>query len=245
MLSQVYGDKASSAELSEAINSMFRWYQKAKRCHVYFSDVSSGSSDENFDHSRRWKSEFKRSRWFTCGWTLQELIAPASVEFFSVEEERLGDKSSLEQNVHEIIGITTEAFKGKSLCRFDSDEKFSWPDHRQTEREEDSVYCLLGIFDVYLPPIYGEGRQNALKRLDKGTKETDEKLYEIRQWLSGPGPSSNYQKAFKQRQADTGLWFLESERYTKWKVDAVSPLRLYGIECGKTILSSTILHNLL
>jgi hypothetical protein len=258
-------DKASSSELSEAINSMFRWYQNAKKCYVYLSDVSSGISDENDECSRRWKSAFKKSRWFTRGWTLQELIAPLSVEFFSMEEERLGDKNSLEQTIHEVTGVASEVLKGRSLCQFSIDERFSWASKRQTKREEDTVYCLLGIFDIHMSLIYGEGRQKALKRLRKEIRETlenagtalnldsqsrsqgpDEKLTKIRQWLSAPDPSTNYQKAFKQRQADTGLWFLESERYTKWKTDAASPLWLYGIPgCGKTVLSSTILHSVL
>ncbi|KAF2726518.1 hypothetical protein EJ04DRAFT_571199 [Polyplosphaeria fusca] len=75
---------------------------------------------------------------------------------------------------------------------------------------------------------------------------TDAKLCKIRQWLSAPDPSTNYQKALKLRQADTGLWFLESKEYTRWKTAATSPLWLYGIPgCGKTVLSSTVLHNVL
>ena len=98
-------NKLSSAELSEAINSMFRWYQDATRCYVYLSDVSVSGSVGDDEFSRRWKPAFKRSRWFTRGWTLQELIAPTSVEFFSKEEQRLGDKQSLAQTLHEITGI--------------------------------------------------------------------------------------------------------------------------------------------
>ena len=90
-------DKSSSAELSEAINSMFRWYHSATKCYAYLSDVSISSSIEDDQPSQWvWEPAFRKSRWFTRGWTLQELIAPASVEFFSVEGERLGDKKSLE-----------------------------------------------------------------------------------------------------------------------------------------------------
>ena len=81
-------DKSSSAELTETINSMFHWYQKAARCYVYLSDVS---VHDFYQADRLWKSAFLQSRWFSRGWTLQELIAPASVEFFSQEGERLGD----------------------------------------------------------------------------------------------------------------------------------------------------------
>ncbi|RYP52195.1 hypothetical protein DL768_002637 [Monosporascus sp. mg162] len=159
-------DKSSSAELTEAINSMFRWYQEAARCYVYLSDVSVSSSAGD-EFSRRWKPAFKRSRWFTRGWTLQELIAPASVEFFSKEEQRLGDKQSLEETLHEITGISIQALRGSPLSRFSVNERMSWAAKRQTKREEDAAYSLLGIFNIHMPLIYGEGRQKALNRLQK------------------------------------------------------------------------------
>ena len=154
-------DKSSSAELTEAINSMFRWYQDAARCYVYLSDVS----------VRRWKPAFKKSRWFTRGWTLQELIAPASVEFFSKEENRLGNKQSLEQSLHEITGIAIQALRGSPLSHFSVDERMSWAAKRQTKREEDAAYSLLGIFNIHMPLIYGEKRQKALNRLQKTIKD--------------------------------------------------------------------------
>src|SRR5277367_329576 len=93
-------DKSNNTELSEAINSMFRWYRDAAKCYVYLSDVSTHNSDENDEFSESsWGPDFWKSRWFTRGWTLQELIAPVSVEFFSEEGKRLGDKKSLEQPI--------------------------------------------------------------------------------------------------------------------------------------------------
>jgi hypothetical protein len=158
-------DKSSSAELSEAINSMFCWYQDAERCYVYLSDVSINASDRHCESSRRWKLDFKTSRWFTRGWTLQELLAPASVEFLTNEEERLGDKQSLGQTLHEITGIPTKILQGGPLSDYSVTERFSWATKRQTTRPEDEAYCLLGIFGIYLPLIYGEGRFSAMKRL--------------------------------------------------------------------------------
>ncbi|KAF1968464.1 hypothetical protein BU23DRAFT_558501 [Bimuria novae-zelandiae CBS 107.79] len=74
----------------------------------------------------------------------------------------------------------------------------------------------------------------------------DEKLPKICRWLSAPGPSTNYQKALKLRQADTGVWFLKGREYTRWKAEAASPLWLYGIPgCGKTILCSAVLQDVL
>ena len=157
-------NKANSTELQEAINSMFRWYRNATKCYVYLSDVSSPT----FDHFNQLPCEpaFRKSRWFTRGWTLQELLAPSSVEFFSREGKRLGDKRSLLQQIHEVTGIAVPALQGtSSLSQFGIDERFSWAENRQTTREEDKAYSLLGIFDVYMPLIYGEGRDNAFTRL--------------------------------------------------------------------------------
>jgi hypothetical protein len=155
-------DKSSSAELSEAINSMFRWYRNAAKCYVYLSDVSTGKNSLSSEFL--WEPAFKQSRWFTRGWTLQELLAPQSVEFFSRDGKRLGNKDSLEQQIHEITGIAIKALQGH-LSQFSYDERRVWAATRETTLEEDQVYCLLGIFDVYLPPIYGEGKEHALRRL--------------------------------------------------------------------------------
>jgi hypothetical protein len=161
-------NKSSSAELTEAINSMFRWYREAAKCYVYLSDVSKGNYDE-YDHLSRsiWKSAFCGSRWFTRGWTLQELIAPISVEFYSSEGMRLGDKRSMEQQIHEITSIPVRALRGNPLSDFSFEERLSWATKRETTREEDKAYSLLGIFDIYMPLIYGEGGENAFKRLRK------------------------------------------------------------------------------
>jgi len=165
-------DKSSSAELSEAINSMFRWYHDAGKCYVYLSDVSIGGSSKNGQFSQEtWEPAFQKSRWFTRGWTLQELIAPASVVFFSVEGERLGDKKSLERQIHDITGITPQALQGAPLSHFGVDKRMSWAAKRETKREEDAAYSLLGIFDIHMPLIYGEGRKKALARLQKEIKD--------------------------------------------------------------------------
>ena len=154
-------DKSSSAELSEAINSMFQWYHKAEKCYVYLTDVLASGSVGT------WELVFRNSRWFTRGWTLQELLAPRSVEFFSVEGERLGDKFSLVKEIHDATGISTQALQGAPLAQFSVDERMSWAERRKTKREEDAAYSLLGIFDVYMALIYGEGQKKAFIRLRK------------------------------------------------------------------------------
>ena len=157
-------DKSNNTELSEAINSMFRWYRNTAKCYVYLSDVSAPVSHEK-SSQQPWEPAFRKSRWFTRGWTLQELIAPTSVEFFSKEGERLGNKTSLERYIHETTGIPVKVLRGDSLFAFSITERLSWAEKRETTRKEDKAYSLLGIFDVYMPLIYGEGRESAFRRL--------------------------------------------------------------------------------
>ena len=95
---------------------MFRWYQEAVKCYVYLPDVLTHNPIENNHFSgSTWESAFRKSRWFIRGWTLQELIAPASVEFFSREGIRLGDKKPLEQQLHKITGIPIKVLQGTPL----------------------------------------------------------------------------------------------------------------------------------
>ena len=89
-------DKANSTELQEAINSMFKWYQNARKCYVYLPDVSIDDHASGIAAKDKWEPAFQKSEWFTRGWTLQELIAPKAVEFFSMEGKKLGDKKSFE-----------------------------------------------------------------------------------------------------------------------------------------------------
>jgi hypothetical protein len=163
-------DKKNAVELGASINSMFRWYQNAARCYVYLSDVSKASE---VDGERAWKQAFRASRWFTRGWTLQELIAPKSVDFFSSEGEQLGNKLLLESYIHDITGIAKNALRGDALSSFSITERMSWARNRNTTIEEDEAYCLIGIFDVSMALIYGESRDQAFRRL----KEEIHKLH--------------------------------------------------------------------
>ena len=218
---------------------------------MYLSDIKTGILDGDGQPAWEWKRAFRKSRWFSRGWMLQELLAPAKLIFFSREGERLGSKSTLAQEIHDVTRIPIEALRGRSLCDFTISERFSWAEHRQTTREEDAVYCLLGIMGVLMPTIYGEGKAHALERLlselDGSTAlDQEEKLGKICSWLSAPDPSTDYHKAHKQRQAETGLWLLDGLKFTEWKERAASRLWLYGIPgCGKTILSSTVIEHLL
>jgi hypothetical protein len=153
-------DKTSSAELQEALNSMFRWYQTSAKCYAYLSDVSIHDVKDDLQ-------SLHKSRWFKRGWTLQELIAPASVEFFSVEGDRIGDRISMMEDIHDITNIPVEVLQGHPIASFSTNERMSWAKGRETQREEDSAYSLLGIFDVHMPLIYGEGRDKAIARLER------------------------------------------------------------------------------
>jgi hypothetical protein len=159
-------DQSNSVELSTAINSMFQWYQRADKCYVYLSDVSVPHEVRDAQaFCISWESAFRRSRWFTRGWTLQELLAPGSVEFFSVNGKLLGSRISLEQQIHDVTGIPISALRGQKLTEFSVDERMNWAAKRTTKWKEDKVYCLLGLFGVFLPLNYGEGEEYATRRL--------------------------------------------------------------------------------
>ena len=160
-------DKTDAVELQRSINSMFRWYKNAAKCYVYLSDVSIPEDKLENNSNPNIKSVLRTAKWFTRGWTLQELLAPSLVEFFSHDGKRLGDKKSLELQIHDITGIAVHALQDSSLSQFSTNERLSWAEKRETTVEEDKVYSLLGIFNIHMPLIYGEGENNAFRRLQE------------------------------------------------------------------------------
>ena len=160
-------DKSSSAELSKAITSMFRWYGGAVKCYAYLRDVSTRTSKSIDASSRSWEPAFRSSQWFKRGWTLQELLAPRSVEFFDSHGTPLGDKESLEQVLYEVTKIPSRALRNAPLDEFSVDERMFWAEDRKTKHGEDKAYCLLGLFGVSMLPNYGEGVDKAFARLQK------------------------------------------------------------------------------
>ncbi|PVH71314.1 hypothetical protein DL98DRAFT_521125, partial [Cadophora sp. DSE1049] len=141
-----------------SINFMFRWYRNASRCYIYLSDVSTRkrkASDQSSEHT--WELSFRESRWFTRGWTLQELLALASVEFFSLESKRL-----------------------ESLSQFHIDERMRWIEHRETGQEEDKAYSLLGIFGIFMAPTYSKGVAKAFDRLWDKFREIQKCMQDLR-----------------------------------------------------------------
>ncbi|KAI1352045.1 heterokaryon incompatibility protein-domain-containing protein [Xylaria sp. FL0043] len=146
-------DKTSTVELSEAINSMFRWYSNAKLCYAWLADVTN-------------QAEIASSRWFSRGWTLQELIAPTTVRFYSTNWTCLGLKSELCDVLHKITGIDASVLSTGDFSRICIAKRMSWAAKRTTTRIEDEAYSLMGILGVNMPLIYGEGKM-AFMRLQQ------------------------------------------------------------------------------
>ena len=154
-------DKSSSSELSEAINSMYKWYGRADVCYAYLADVPPGEDLQDEE------STFRNSRWFCRGWTLQELIAPLDVVFLSKGWVPLGSKHDLVELVESVTKIDEGALLHlQPLDAFSVAQRLSWAANRKTTREEDRAYSLLGIFDINMPTLYGEG-DRAFQRLQE------------------------------------------------------------------------------
>ncbi|KAE8448893.1 hypothetical protein EG329_008689 [Mollisiaceae sp. DMI_Dod_QoI] len=227
-------DKASSAELTESINSMFQWYQKADQCFVYLSDFCFGATIEE---------DFAACRWFKRGWTLQELIAPKKIRFYGQKWHYIGSKSGLAERISSITSIEINVLTGETqppnysvACRM------SWAARRETKRIEDLAYCLLGLFDVNMPLIYGEGSKS-FRRLQEAIVQQSNDLtifawdYEHEQeqgasiGLFSPSPSG----------------FARCQRvrnYNRWQVDPVFAITNKGLRfehfgfCWKKTTSS-------
>jgi hypothetical protein len=164
-------DKTSSADLTESINSMYRWYANAKVCFAYLVDVQLGYG---VDEPPAWQN----SRWFSRGWTLQELIAPSAVEFYCNSWDSIGSRGSWAGMLSETTGIPEAVLETNDLSSASVAQKMSWASRRRTTRKEDMAYCLLGLFDINMPLLYGEG-EKAFLRLQEhiALSTTDHSLF--------------------------------------------------------------------
>ncbi|KAK0702502.1 hypothetical protein B0T21DRAFT_321315 [Apiosordaria backusii] len=196
-------DKTSSAELSEAINSMYRWYQDSTICYAFLNDVDDSKNyDSEFDNEeqqtfariRNITRSVQRSRWFTRGWTLQELIAPPNVIFYSRNWNVLGTKlknfKHSEQPLYrpsthepldfatlvsEITGVEVDVLSGYlDMDSISVAGKMKWAARRQTTRTEDMAYCLMGLFKVNMPLLYGEGHRAFMRLQEEIIKVTND-----------------------------------------------------------------------
>jgi hypothetical protein len=206
-------NKNNKAELAFAIRSMFRWYRNAARCYVYLSDVSGTAICS--DKAAK-PVAFRQSRWFTRGWTLQELLAPSLVDFFSKDGEKLGSKLSLLSELCEITGIPNAALQGTPLSDFSVNERISWNEHRITTFPTDRAYSLMGLLGVSLSPFEGESPAEAMRRVTDEVDKQNECIKDLRQ----TDPRDD-----KKRIEDTkgGLlvdsyrWVLENATFQQWQ----------------------------
>ncbi|KAK8035488.1 hypothetical protein PG993_010483 [Apiospora rasikravindrae] len=182
-------DKKSSAELTEAINSMYMWYRDAEICLAFLSDVQSSNALLN-------------SIWFTRGWTLQELVAPCSLRFYSATWTDLGSRESWARKISQTTSISIELLlqqqrqKGarpdstrQLLDSYSTHKKMGWAAKRVTTRPEDLAYSMIGIFGVSMPLIYGEGRAKAFRRLQEEIMKTSYDQSILAHISTAPSPS--------------------------------------------------------
>ena len=232
-------DKSSSSELTEAINSMFAWYQSASICFAYLSDVTSPPS----------RRDGLASRWFTRGWTLQELLAPQEIEFFDAQWRPLGsltrssaartdrdggesaissqaidtrmadaamppeaDNRWISSMISQATGIDEESLLTNDFTKTSIAERMSWAAKRQTTRPEDASYALMGLFNVNMPVLYGEGAQKAFHRLQLQILQmTDDESIFAWDYSAAPNPSPAGMRLYHQSfLSDSHARFLKS-----------------------------------
>jgi hypothetical protein len=239
-------DKSNKSELSHAIQSMFRWYRNAARCYVYLVDVSSLSAEPSDSSTPSSEPELRSSKWFTRGWTLQELLAPSQVEFFSQEGNKLGSKTTLAPKLNEITGIPTTALTGSSLSQFSVDERLRWKEYRHTKVPEDGAYSLLGLFDVSMAPLYGEGAEGAFRRLLEKIQHTQDFIRDIRN-TDPRDDKTRIQDTKGGLLEDSYQWIFDNPSFRQWRNNS-SESRLLWIKGdpgkGKTMLLCGIIDEL-
>jgi hypothetical protein len=207
-------DKASSAELTEAINSMFAWYRDSAVCYVYLIDVPPAIMEDTYKDLLVY---LRKSRWFTRGWTLQELLAPRQVVFFAKNWARIGERTSqFASYIADITGIEALYMTGDlPLASASIAQKMYWLSGRITTRIEDIAYCMLGIFDINMPLLYGEGSKAFVRLQEEIIKTSNDHTIFCwtwidsvpRDWVSLLAPSPDtfkYSRSFVQSTSIAG-----------------------------------------
>jgi hypothetical protein len=177
-------DKRSSSELTEAVNSMFQWFQGAEVCYVYLEDVDCNGSED-------WQIQFQKAKWNSRMWTLQELLAPRKVVFFSSDWTELGTKDTLRPLISATTGIPPSVLTTGDFHRFSVAQRFSWAANRQCTRVEDMAYSLMCLFDVNMPLLYGEGQRAFVRLQEEIIKRSDD--ITIFAWRTQPASFSSFQ----------------------------------------------------
>ncbi|KAF1967872.1 hypothetical protein BU23DRAFT_372147, partial [Bimuria novae-zelandiae CBS 107.79] len=173
-------DKTSSAELQESINSMYKWYKGSGVCLVYLEDTMREMIVNSQLAPRAVINPFQDCRWISRGWTLQELVAPTSLRFYYKDWTLMGDKRDFLEELYEATYIPIFVLDTGDLSELSVAQRMSWASYRQTTRVEDSAYCLLGIFDIQMPLLYGEGPKAFIRLQEEILKTTDD--YSLFAW---------------------------------------------------------------
>jgi Heterokaryon incompatibility protein (HET) len=230
-------DKRSSAELSEAINSMYRWYSESLVCYAYLEDVlGDGLSTIEIDEA------LSSSRWFTRGWTLQELTAPCYIQFLARDWTIIGVKLTtgfsylgvaiqpptakinveiFREKLTDITGVPARVLSGAlDIQLVPTARKMAWAAKRVTTREEDLAYALIGLFGVSMPILYGEGLEKAFRRLQLEIIQTntDQSIFAWRAERRSSGLLAESPRDF----ADSGLDFV-------WRTTTLQPYSMTNL----------------
>ncbi|ENI10865.1 hypothetical protein COCC4DRAFT_184065 [Bipolaris maydis ATCC 48331] len=245
-------DKSNKCELASSIRSMFMWYRNATRCYVYLSDIISPTSAINSDLPQHYETppdrqshqlEFSKSRWFTRYWTLQELLAPSEVYFFTKQGNELGDKLSLISDLSRITGIPKPALQGAPLSHFTIQQRIAWGEHRKATEPLDSVYALMGILGVSVSPIDGESPAEAMRRVEREVDRQNKCIQDLQS--TNPYDDKTRIEATKGGLlSDSYRWIIDNSTFQKWQQDLST--RLLWIKGdpgkGKTMLMCGILN---
>ncbi|KAI1748973.1 HET-domain-containing protein [Xylaria castorea] len=200
-------DKRHSAELSEALNSMYNYYRNAIECYIYLGDVPSSLSGSSHGRSQQ-LSAVESSRWFTRGWTLQELIASSRREFYAQDWSPIPVEDDLMTLIAKITGVDLNLLRNRELLsKYCIATRMSWASGRTTTRPEDTAYCLMGLFNVNMPILYGEGAKKAFRRLQTEIMRTsfDQSIFIWRGPYANSGLLANSPSDFANTPT-LGLW---------------------------------------
>ncbi|KAI1101937.1 heterokaryon incompatibility protein-domain-containing protein [Jackrogersella minutella] len=176
-------NKSDENELTHTLAAMFRYYRDSQACYTYLADVS--GDDNPFDEG----SEFRRSKWFTRGWTLQELVAPLYVTFFDRDWNEIGTKSNLRTVIADVTGISPQVLAMNYGGAISIAQRQAWAKDRQTKEIEDQAYSMMGLLGVKIPVKYGEGEaafrkiKDEIERL-KNNDLGDPSNFNVSSWKS-------------------------------------------------------------
>lgn len=192
-------DKSSSAELSEAITSMYSYYEQSQVCYVFLDDIERDSATTTGDeYFRGHLPRISQSLWFTRGWTLQELIAPPKVKFFDSFWQFIGYKTDnqMSRQIQDATGIHPSILRHPTAAKAVSiSGRMSWAARRTTTRIEDASYSLMGLFGVYMPPLYGEGHHAFIRLQEEIMRISND--HTLFAWTRPPPPEISQHHTFE------------------------------------------------